>query len=132
MEDNYPGPRIFSEAERLRFQHELVTEAIGALIPGGFDATKKDLRILDVGTADGYWLHAIQKQLSHAESAQLTGADIATFPDDQRTFPISENMTFYQQDVRAPWPEDWNSSFDLVHMRAVMASTGSLTTAITW
>lgn len=114
--DNYPGERTTTETDRLHAQHELVVHALGGELLCPADTSKTDLAILDIGTADGWWLHALRKKLTSPETAELVGTDIAPYPDAVEKVVI--------HDFRQPFPEEWKAKFDVVQLRAVMASAG--------
>lgn len=81
------------------------------------DFIAPNLRVLDCGTADGYWLYDLSKDLD--PSAALIGTDIGSFPSDSFTKP--KNLTLSIHSYKDPWPESWQNSFDLVHMRFCVA-----------
>ena len=116
--DNYPAERTFSESERLHNQHALVVHALGGLILCPLDTHQRNLRILDIGSADGWFLHSVRKELAYPDSAILIGTDVAPYPN-----PI-ENVIVHN--FKDPFPEEWRASFDFVHLRAVMASAGEV------
>jgi gliotoxin biosynthesis N-methyltransferase len=112
--DNYPGIRNTSENHRLHVQHDLVVNAFGSLTVCPIDLSKENLRILDIGTADGHWLTELRKQLKHPESATLIGTDAAPYPD------TTENVIIHN--FKTSFPDDWKNSFDLIQLRAVLAN----------
>ncbi|KAI0165388.1 hypothetical protein GGR52DRAFT_575479 [Hypoxylon sp. FL1284] len=118
-EHSYP---LDNEAEisRLQNQHDVIKDAMGALVLAPVDLSKSPLKILDSGTADGTWIRDLQATCAPVQH-QFYGTDInpADFPADP---PAS---TVYQvHDVNKPWPEDWNGRFDLVHQRFVLVAGG--------
>lgn len=111
-EPRYPDYRHAAEARRLRMQGSLVVDALGgSLLLCPLDVEIPDLRILDSATADGHFLTLVRDQLAHPESAELVGTDIAPFPP----LDLPDNITLEKQDVLQPWPQKWESYFDLVH-----------------
>ena len=126
--DKYPGFRDASEAVRLRAQHDLCKAAHGGLVQCLIDLTLPNLRILDSGTADGYWLYDLLQENPALESAELIGTDIAPFKEG--TFERPGNLKLVKQDMLAEWPKEWQGSFDFVHQRNAMANTGNEETAI--
>ena len=112
--DNYPGNRNTSENHRLHVQHDLVVNAFGSLTVCPIDLSKENLRVLDIGTADGHWLTEIRKQLEHPESATLIGTDVAPYPD------TTENVKIHN--FKTPFPDDWKNGFDLIQLRAVLSN----------
>lgn len=115
--DNYPGERTTTETTRLHAQHDLVAHAFGGEVLCPLDTSQKGLSVLDIGTADGWWLHCVRKKLTHPETAELIGTDIAPYPDAVEQVQI--------QDFREAFNADWHGKFDIVQLRAVMASAGS-------
>lgn len=129
--DKYPALRTTSEARRLRAQHELCTAAVGGLILTPIDFARPDLRILDSGTADGYFLVDLYSHLPQAtrDSAELIGTDIASYPEPV-DFKLPPNVKLSKQNILEPWPESWKGSFDLVCQRNTMANAGNFETAV--
>jgi SAM-dependent methyltransferase len=117
--DPYPG--ILSEGIRLRAQHSLAKAALGNLILCPLDLSRPNLKILDSGTGDGYFLLDILSQLENPDSACLIGTDIVSFPD----IGLPQNVTLSKQDILDEWPVEWEGKFDLVHQRATMVNAGS-------
>lgn len=112
--DIYPGERTLTETDRLHAQHDLVTDAFGGLILCPIDLNHPGLHILDLGTADGWWLHCLRSELPQAESATLVGTYIAEYPG------TAEDVRIH--DFKQPFPTEWNGNFDLVQLRAVLAN----------
>jgi len=125
--DKYPNARTDSEATRLHAQHHLTKGALGGLVLCPLDTHRSGLRILDSGTADGYFLLDLYSELEHAESATMIGTDISTYPG---LLDLPSNVKLLKQDILSPWPEDWKGTFDFVHQRHTMASAGSFEQAI--
>lgn len=114
------------EMRRLSNQHLVIKQAGGGqLLFVPLDLSVGGLRVLDSGTADGTWILDVHSQ---APGNTFLGTDI-----DATKFPTQppEAVTFQVQDIRAPWPEALNESFDLVHQRLVLPSAGAfLSTAV--
>lgn len=115
--DNYPGERTLTETDRLHNQHDLVVNAFGSLLLCPLNTSKTNLRLLDIGTADGWYLHCLRKELTDPESATLTGTDVAEYPD------AVENVIIHN--FKTPFSGEWKASFDFVQLRGVLASSGS-------
>ncbi|OKL57734.1 hypothetical protein UA08_07234 [Talaromyces atroroseus] len=115
--DVYPGDRTVAAASRLRAQHNVSKAALGGLVLAPIDLKTPRLRILDCGTADGYWLYDLSKEVD--SSSTLVGTDIASFPSN--SFVMPDNMTLFIQSYKDSWPASWQSSFDIVHMRFCVA-----------
>ena len=126
--DKYPGPRDASEAVRLRAQHDLCKAAHGGLVQCPIDLSRPNLRILDSGTADGYWLYDLLQENPALKTAELIGTDIAPFKEG--TFERPSNIKLMRQDMLAEWPKEWEGSFDFVHQRNAMANTGNWETGV--
>lgn len=112
--DNYPGERTLTETARLHAQHDLVVDALGGLVLCPFDTKQPNLRILDIGTADGWYLHQLRNELTHPDSATLIGTDVAPYPD------AVEQIVMHN--FKTPFADEWKGSFDLVQLRAVLAN----------
>jgi gliotoxin biosynthesis N-methyltransferase len=112
--DNYPSERDLTETEHLHAQHDLVVDALGGLVLCPADLTKPNLHILDLGTADGWWLEQVRRELKHPGSATLVGTDIAPYPS------IKENVIIHN--FKTPFPSEWKGTFDLVQLRAVLSN----------
>jgi SAM-dependent methyltransferase len=119
LEVKYPGARTSKETERLRRQHNLVKGSFGGLILCPADLSKPDLRVLDSGTADGYFLYDLRSELMHSSSAELIGTDIAEYPD---IIGLPKNIKLYKQSILEDWPKEWEGTFDFVHQRACMSN----------
>lgn len=118
--DIYPGERTLTETARLRAQHDLLSSGLGGFLLAPLDKDKSDLRVLDIGSADGYFLQCMRQTMSQSASASATfiGTDIGTYP-----FPEEhEGIEMVKHDFRTPFPDDWQLSFDFVGMRACLAS----------
>lgn len=70
-------------------------------------------------TSTGYWLVDLASSGGLSDDNVYIGTDIAPhlFPSD-----LPSSITLSTQSIMAPWPADWNSSFDLVHQRLVLAA----------
>lgn len=112
--DNYPGERTLTETARLHAQHDLVVEALGGLSLCPLDTQQPNLRVLDIGTADGWYLHSLRGELAHPDSATLIGTDVAPYPDAVEQVVV--------HNFKTPFPDEWQSSFDFVQLRAVLAN----------
>jgi hypothetical protein len=80
-----------------------------------------DLRVLDSGTANGLFLKQLRSMLAYPDSATLIGTDIAPF---EQNMDEPDYIEWHKQDINADWPEIWQGTFDFVHQRAVVSSTG--------
>lgn len=123
-QDLYPGPRTYSESERLQAQHLLYKTYLGYVL-APLDLKKTGFRVLDAGTADGFWLVDLLPQL--ASDAVLVGTDVAKY---ETNIVLPPNMTLALQNIKDPWPADWNSSFNLVHERLVLSNVADHTAAV--
>ncbi|PIA97165.1 hypothetical protein CB0940_05948 [Cercospora beticola] len=106
-------------------QHELSKSAFGSLVAEAVTLDSPEMRVLDVGTGDGYWLYDLRSQLHDPENADLVGTDAAIMPAEQRPFTIPQNMRFLAQSPRDDWPNDIHGYFDLVHWQHVISSSES-------
>lgn len=118
--DTYPVRRTEKESERLFSQLHLISHALGGLLHAPVDLTASNLRILDVGTGTGKWLSLVKESLPEAtrETVHLQGTDIAPYPS-------SADLPIKLHSFKEPFPEEWEGSFDLVHMGScLMMSPG--------
>ncbi|KAF2210213.1 hypothetical protein CERZMDRAFT_106860 [Cercospora zeae-maydis SCOH1-5] len=104
-------------------EHELPKMAFGNIVAETVGLEASEMRILDVGTGDGYWLHDLRSQLHDPEHADLVGTDAAIMPAEQRPFTVPHNMRFLAQNPREDWPNDIHGYFDLVHWQNVISSS---------
>ena len=127
---NYPAEGTLSEVQRLRAQHELCTAAVGGLILAPINLEHPNLRILDSGTADGFFLvDVFNKGLpkSTRDSAELFGTDVQSYPAADDAPP---NLKLSRQNIFEPWPESWKGTFDLVCQRNTLANCKDFETAV--
>ena len=145
-EDKYILEQSKTELERLRINHEMFKRSLGGelLSPDiktylEKQTSPEDVKILDSGTADGKsrrrmlfiscdsphvlwcsgtWLVDIAHTFP---KAILTGTDIST-----SFFPASPSpsLTFFEQDISKPWPQDQKGKYGLVHQRLVLLAHG--------
>lgn len=112
-------------------KHELFKLAFGSPVADAVTLDGSEMRILDVGTDDGYWLYDLRSQLHDPESADLVGTDTTIMPAEQRPFTIPHNMRFLAQHPCDDWPNDIHGYFDLVHWQNVISSSeGSFEKAV--
>ena len=127
--DIYPGDRTEQAASRLRAQHNVSKDALGGLVLAPIDLKSIiSPRILDCGTADGYWLYDLSTSLKlDTASTTLVGTDIGAFPES--SFQKTANISLSLHSYKDPWPLEWRSSFDFVHMRFCVAGLADPTEA---
>lgn len=128
----YPGRHDTPESLRLQAQHDLVRSSLGGkLILCPINLNRSNLRILDSGTADGFFLYDLWRtEIPTGESREtisLIGTDIAPYPE---LTGLPHNISLHKHDIFKDWPTEWQGSFDLVHQRAVMANTGTIEEAM--
>ncbi|KZL87477.1 methyltransferase domain-containing protein [Colletotrichum incanum] len=108
------------EVERLRNQHVWFQICLdGKIIFAPVDLSTPELKVLDVGCADGILLCDLRKDLS--PSAQLVGLDVMS------TFlpPFPEgNIRYVTGDICEPLEKDLSGAFDLTHIRFVLPGCG--------
>lgn len=112
------------ENDRLNVQHEAVKALMGGnLVRAPIGLDKPEIRVLDSGTAQANWLLDLVQCTQ--PTAHLVGTDIAPeqFPEESTLPP---HISLHKQSIFDPWPSNWQSSFDLVHQRFVLAACGSL------
>lgn len=128
MVEKFLEVRDTTEVERLRAQHAIIKHAFGGLIYCPLDKSSENLRILDSATAAGFWLNDVRSELTHPDSAEMTGTDIVSYPEIAAGYP--SNIRFAKQNILESWPEDWQNSFDLVHQRLVLVVAGNFDAAV--
>ncbi|KAL5923807.1 hypothetical protein ACKVV1_011444 [Pyricularia oryzae] len=119
--DTYPVLRTEKESARLFSQLGLISQALGGLVQAPVDLSQPNLRILDVGAGTGRWLSMVQESMtpSARATATLQGTDIAPYPD------CAPGISIELHSFKNPFPEEWEASFDLVHMGScLMMSPG--------
>lgn len=128
------------EIARLSNQHEVIKDAMSALLLVPIDLSDKSLRILDSATADGMvllplsyridptglivpgtWIVDLKSTCPYTPLHSFVGVDIdaSNFPRDPPA-----GVTYQIQDINKPWPKDWLNSFDVVHQRLALVAAG--------
>ncbi|KAJ5874570.1 uncharacterized protein N7529_003000 [Penicillium soppii] len=110
------------ENQRLAGQHQAFKLGMGKLVLAPLQVSQKNLRILDAGTSDGYWLDDFRPSLTHPETCELVGIDITGERFPQNPPP---GVKLVVQSSMGPWPESWLQSFDLVHQRLTLFGVGT-------
>ena len=116
-------PRHQRENDRLNVQHEIVKGLMGGkLLCAPVDLSQPKMKVLDSGTAQANWLLDFAEQTP--STTQLIGTDIAPeqFPAESQR---PSNMILQTQSIFEAWPHDFQSSFDIVHQRFVLAACKS-------
>lgn len=110
------------ELERLQKQHAWMRTCLdGKIVFAPVDLQNPQLRVLDVGCADGILLGDLAKQVS--PTAKLVGVDVMS--QFLPASPPEKNVTFAVWDVtESPAPER-TAAFDLTHVRYVLAGAGA-------
>lgn len=119
--DTYPVLRTEKESARLFSQLGLISHALGGLVHAPIDLSRLNLRILDVGTGTGRWLSMLSDTLPQParDTVTLQGTDIAPYPN------TPQGISIKLLNFKDPFPEEWEESFDLVHMGScLMMSPG--------
>ncbi|MCJ1352293.1 MAG: hypothetical protein MMC33_002277 [Icmadophila ericetorum] len=109
-----------NEMSRLSNQHEVIKDAMGGLLQMPIDYSKGPLRILDSGTADGFWIQDLASSIP-AGDHEFIGTDV-----NPSVFPKSPppGQTYQVQDINKPWPATWHNYFDIVHQRLTLVGAG--------
>ncbi|WPG97242.1 Hypothetical protein R9X50_00001400 [Acrodontium crateriforme] len=115
----YTLPRNAVESQRLNLQHELISAATTYVLhPRIEKGLPKEVRIADLGTGTGIWMQAVAK--NSPASWQLTGFDMS---DGQ--FPPADKRgrcAYEVLDALGTVPPKWQESFDVVHIRYLIAA----------
>ncbi|KAI9767077.1 MAG: hypothetical protein M1839_004634 [Geoglossum umbratile] len=114
--ERYRPPYHSVEVARLRSQHEWLKSGIGQLVLAPLEKTAQNMRILDSGTADGYWLVDLSRSLPATTTYVGTDVDYHRFNRD-----CGKEFTFVTQGATGPWPSSWSNAFDLVHQRLFLS-----------
>ncbi|KAJ4244315.1 hypothetical protein NW757_010674 [Fusarium falciforme] len=104
------------EVERLQKQHAWFQRCLNnQIVFAPVDLNKEELKVLDVGCADGILLRDLQKQVT--PSAQLVGVDIMN-----SFMPSSPqgNINYQVYDVCEPPSGKLEGAFDFTHVRYVL------------
>jgi SAM-dependent methyltransferase len=97
-------------------QYPFVKSVVGhpQVIPPGIDIAHVS-RVIDVGTGSGAWaLDFVSQPEVHRSNIEVFACDISDTKFPQRNFP---GVTFFQQDVTKPFPDELLGTFDLVNLR---------------
>ncbi|KAF7191838.1 N-methyltransferase tcpN [Pseudocercospora fuligena] len=120
--DKYTLPRNKTESARLEQQHSLIVQNLGFILHPRIEAAlPKDARIADVATGTGIWMRDLASKAPSTWS--FVGLDLS---DAQ--FPSSEQQgrcTFDILNILEPVPEHFVHSFDVVHIRYLIAALKS-------
>ncbi|KAL2786474.1 hypothetical protein BJX66DRAFT_342157 [Aspergillus keveii] len=95
---------------------------MGKLLLAPLQVSRENLRILDAGTSDGFWLTEFLPTLAHPETCDIIGIDITNerFPE---TPPRA--VTLAVQTSLGAWPASFLHSFDLAHQCLVLLGAGT-------
>ena len=112
-----------SETRRLTDQHDVLVAANdNRLVSAPIDFGALPLRVLDSGCADGRWLFDLRATTNVRHEYFGTDVDEGLYPNKPPA-----NMHFQDQSIHDAFPTEWQSSFDLVHQRLVMAAAPPMT-----
>ncbi|KAK4498766.1 hypothetical protein PRZ48_009276 [Zasmidium cellare] len=116
--DNYLLGRDKTEADRLRDQHHITLRNLGYAIHPRIQAQlPPNARVADVATGTGVWALHVAQVLPNT-------TDIVAFDISPAQFPSTKphNVTFTVADAKKPFPQVHHGTFDLVHIRALIAA----------
>ncbi|KXT16972.1 hypothetical protein AC579_7390 [Pseudocercospora musae] len=120
--DKYTLPRNKPESARLEQQHRLIVQNLGFILHPRIEAAvPKEARIADVATGTGIWMRNLALQAPSTWS--FVGLDLS---DAQ--FPPSDQQgrcTFDVLNILEPIPDHFVQSFDVVHIRYLIAALKS-------
>ncbi|KAI1778542.1 methyltransferase SirN-like protein [Hypoxylon cercidicola] len=89
----------------------------GNLVLAPVDMGMPGKKILDSGTADGTWLRGVRSKQSVQHDYYGSDVEGELFPEDP------DGITYFAHSFKNPWPEQYHSIFDLVHIRGSMAGS---------
>ena len=106
---------------RLNTQYTFLKSAMGhpQVIPPGIDITNIS-RVIDVATGTGSWAvdFALLPEIRDS-NVQIFACDISSEKYLQEYKPPTKQITFFQQDVTKPFPDELLGTFDLINMALV-------------
>lgn len=74
-------------------------------------------KVIDVATGTGAWaLDFVSQPSVRDRGVQVFACDISTAKFPQADKPDADKITFFQQDVTKPFPDEMLGTFDLVNM----------------
>ena len=106
---------------RLNAQYQFFNSVIGhpQVIPPGIDIAHIS-RVIDVATGTGSWAVDFASLPEVRDSnVQVFACDISSGNFLQGTNPPEKRITFFQQDLTKPFPDELLGTFDLINMAFV-------------
>ncbi|KAJ8108897.1 hypothetical protein ONZ43_g6286 [Nemania bipapillata] len=114
--DGYALMRDCNASARLTAQHYLWKDLLGYLVHPDIPTRSADLKVADVATGNGIWLHDLA---SHAiPSAEFHGFDISLDQVGHRSW-LPANIHMHTWNVFEEPPPQFCQYFDIVHVRLI-------------
>jgi len=107
-----------SEISRLNAQYSYLKSVVGhpRVIPPGIDISHVS-RVIDVATGTGAWaIDFASLPEVYKSNVQVFACDISSEKFLKGNEPAVKQITFFQQDVTKPFPEELLGTFDLVNL----------------
>ncbi|KAI1487269.1 hypothetical protein F5X96DRAFT_650927 [Biscogniauxia mediterranea] len=115
-ENSYALMRDCNASSRLTAQHYLWKDLLGYLIHPDIPTRSADLRIADVATGNGIWLHDVAR--GKPTSTELHGFDISLDQVGPKAW-LPANIRMHTWDIFEEPPSQFVGYFDVVHVRLI-------------
>ncbi|KAK2616819.1 hypothetical protein QQS21_000196 [Conoideocrella luteorostrata] len=114
--DPYALMRDCNASSRLTAQHYLWKELLGFLVHPDISSRAVDLKVADVATGNGIWLHDLAR--NRPTPAEFHGFDISLNQIGPKSW-LPANMHFHAWDLFEEPPQEFVGYFDIVHVRLI-------------
>ncbi|PYI11226.1 hypothetical protein BO78DRAFT_403243 [Aspergillus sclerotiicarbonarius CBS 121057] len=114
--DSYALMRDCNASSRLTAQHYLWKDLLGFLVHPDIDTRATDLRVADVATGNGIWLHDFAR--GKPPSVDLHGFDTSLDQVGPKQW-LPANIHMHIWDMFENVPDEFVGYFDIVHVRLI-------------
>ncbi|KAJ5287689.1 hypothetical protein N7478_003375 [Penicillium angulare] len=114
--DPYALMRDCNANSRLTAQHYLWKELLGFLVHPDIDTRAADLRVADIATGNGIWLHDFAR--GKPPSTELHGFDISLDQVGPKPW-LPANIHMHTWNIFENVPDEFVGFFDIVHVRLI-------------